>query len=93
MRLTTHEISAIKSAINRRDPKAEIYLFGSRTDDGKRGGDIDLLVMSKRIDAGGKTAIIMELHDRLGEQRIDMIVAADTTRPFARIALGQGVRL
>ena len=97
MRLTHQEVSIIKAAVNRRDPEAKTYLFGSRTDDGKRGGDMDLLVMSEKIDAGDKTTIItdiiMELHDRLGEQKIDMVVAADASRPFVRIALEQGVAL
>nr|VFJ42603.1 MAG: hypothetical protein BECKDK2373B_GA0170837_100227 [Candidatus Kentron sp. DK] len=97
MRLTPEEISAVKTAVARQDPEARVYLFGSRTDDDKRGGDMDLLIMSHKIDAGDKTAIvtdiIMELHDRLGEQKIDIVVAADTSRPFARIALAQGVML
>ena len=43
MRLKEAEVQAIKSTIQALDAKAKIYLFGSRADDTKRGGDIDLL--------------------------------------------------
>jgi predicted nucleotidyltransferase len=46
MRLSAIEIRHIKEVIHRADREAHIYLFGSRVDDQKRGGDIDLLVIS-----------------------------------------------
>jgi predicted nucleotidyltransferase len=45
MRLSDAERGAIRRAIADFDPEAMVYLFGSRTDDTKRGGDIDLLIM------------------------------------------------
>lgn len=42
MRLTKQEVQIIKSAILQVDPEARIFLFGSRVDDQKKGGDIDL---------------------------------------------------
>lgn len=50
MRLATEEHSAISETIRRTDREAQIYLFGSRVDDTAKGGDIDLLVLSKNID-------------------------------------------
>ena len=41
MRLTKKEIKVIKTYFNQFF-NGEIYLFGSRIDDTKRGGDIDL---------------------------------------------------
>ena len=50
MRLAYQEQLAIREAIHQADTDAMIYLFGSRTDDTAKGGDIDLLVLSKTIN-------------------------------------------
>ena len=44
MRLKKGEIEAISESIKDLDRDAKIYLFGSRIDDSRRGGDIDLLI-------------------------------------------------
>jgi predicted nucleotidyltransferase len=49
VRLSDSEKKVILTAVRRFDPRARIFLFGSRTDDAKRGGDIDLLVISDSI--------------------------------------------
>ena len=49
MRLKTFEVAAIKDAVYEFDQEAKIYLFGSRADDAKRGGDIDLFILSNKI--------------------------------------------
>ncbi|MBI5206523.1 MAG: nucleotidyltransferase domain-containing protein [Candidatus Firestonebacteria bacterium] len=46
MRLKDDQIKHIKNTIETLDKNAKIYLFGSRVDDYKKGGDIDLLIMS-----------------------------------------------
>lgn len=93
MRLNEEEISAIKEIVQELDREAKVYLFGSRVDDSKRGGDIDLLIMSQNLtrDAVGK--IRWRLWECLGEQKIDILIAQDTTDPFVRIALKEGVQL
>ena len=48
MRLADNEQSAIREAICKVDSEAAVYLFGSRVDDAAKGGDIDLLVLSKK---------------------------------------------
>ena len=42
MRLEPEEVDGILVAVRSFDPDAQVYLFGSRVDDRKRGGDIDL---------------------------------------------------
>ena len=93
MRLSKFETDAIKESVYRLDPDAKIYLFGSRVDDTKKGGDIDLLVLSSKINFSGKIEILAYLFQRLDEQKIDIAVAADTRKPFVRLALKNGVPL
>lgn len=93
MRLNPSDQQIIRQAIKKADPDAKIYLFGSRADDHARGGDIDLLVISKKIRLMDKLAVLAELHQTLGEQQIDLAVFPDFSRPFTRIAKQTGVAL
>jgi predicted nucleotidyltransferase len=93
MRLANEERSAIGDAIRQADAQAQIYLFGSRVDDAARGGDIDLLVLSKRINLMSKIDILAQLHRKLGERKIDIAVYPDATRPFPRMVMREGVLL
>ena len=93
MRITTAEHQAIRQAITEVDPEATIYLFGSRANDKARGGDIDLLVISRKICLMDKLTVLARLHQVLGEQKIDLAVYPDLSRPFARLAGESGVPL
>lgn len=93
MRLNEAERSVIRSAITACDPDAAVFLFGSRVDDSAKGGDIDLLVLSRSINLMTKLDILGELHRQLGERRIDLVVYPDLSAPFARIARQNGVPL
>lgn len=93
MRLAIEDQSAISDTIHRADADAMIYLFGSRADDAAKGGDIDLLVLSKRINLMTKLDILAQLHQKLGERKIDLAVYPDTSRPFPRMVMQEGVRL
>lgn len=93
MRLTQEERTEITRSIAGRDPSATIYLFGSRVDDNARGGDLDLLVLSREIGLWDRLDILADLHRKLGEQKIDLVVYPDLSRPFARIAAREGILL
>ncbi len=93
MRLSETDRSIITRAVTTKDPDAAVYLFGSRTNNAARGGDIDLLVLSSKIDLLDKLEILSELHVKLGEQKIDLLIYPDLSQPFARVAMSQGVRL
>ena len=93
MRLTENETSVIREAVHALDPEAKIYLYGSRADDTKRGGDIDLLIMSQALTRSAEGRIRWRIWEQLGEQKIDILVARDTADPFVRIALKEGVPL
>jgi uncharacterized protein len=58
-------------------------LFGSRTDDTRRGGDIDLLVEPPLpLDASAqgdlRTRLAARLYRLMGERRVDILVCAAT---------------
>ncbi len=102
MRLKDHEIQAIrKAAVDLFGPDAEVWLFGSRVDDAKRGGDIDLMVSLSGTDAHDavhlskqRVRYLVALEKILGERRIDLVTAwPGDERPIVRVAKDTGVRL
>ena len=54
----------------------KVYLFGSRINDKKRGGDIDLYVETglKENIIQRKIKMVGKLQEILGEQKIDIII-------------------
>jgi len=93
MRLTDKETKTILNAFESIDDNAEIYLFGSRIDDTKRGGDIDLLVHSQDIDKKILRRVKWQLLELLGEQKIDILLSKQLKEPFVRLILPTSVKL
>jgi predicted nucleotidyltransferase len=93
MRINDEEKKILVDAVKAQDPAARVWLFGSRVDDGKRGGDIDIAVLSSAIGRLGRMRIRRLVTDALGEQKIDVVVSADGTDPFFRLAVGKGIPL
>jgi predicted nucleotidyltransferase len=93
MRLSPVEQDIIKSTIRRFDPEARVFLFGSRANDELRGGDIDLLILSENLRPVQRIDIKVELKKKLGDQKIDIIIASDLSKPFTRIAYQQATKL
>ncbi len=93
MRLSKFEIDTIKQGVRTLDPQARVYLFGSRADDNKRGGDIDLLILSERLKPIDKIKLKALIFKKLDEQKIDIVISKDAKRPFVQLALDQGVPL
>jgi uncharacterized protein len=93
LRISNEEHQAINDIIHQADTDAKIYLFGSRADDSAKGGDIDLLVLSKKINLMDKLDILAQLHRRIGARKIDIAIYPDTTRPFPRMVMQTGVPL
>jgi predicted nucleotidyltransferase len=96
MRLSIFEINMIKRAFLEIFESGKIYLFGSRVDDTKRGGDIDLyLVPDKKFDDERKKKIdfLVKLDNYIGEQKIDVVMAKNKNRLIEQEALKHGVIL
>jgi predicted nucleotidyltransferase len=100
MRVTDKAVATFKNAIHATFPgESKVFLFGSRVDDHKRGGDIDLMVVShlqRNVLETAKIAAITKIQMTLGEQKIDLIVTNDPERdprPVVREALKHGIEL
>ncbi len=101
MRLTAEQAAIIRqSARASFGPQARVWLFGSRTDDRKRGGDIDLLIQPPPPWPGDadilrrKIDFLVQLERQLGERKIDVIIEQpEDTRPIVRIAHETGIEL
>ena len=69
MRLTKKEIDAITSTFKEIFEDGKIYLFGSRVDDSKKGGDIDLYIQieNKNNILEKKLNFLVNLKRKIGE--------------------------
>lgn len=96
MRITHTEaeqaVSIIRDALG---SDATVWLFGSRTDDSKRGGDVDLYAESSLhgVLLNETVRAKIALNDLFGRS-VDLIVNNHRkSRPIYQIAREQGVRL
>lgn len=100
MRLSEKQVDLIKSAAAEIfGAETRVWLFGSRVDDQRRGGDIDLYLelpaeMNHR-DAALEMRFWARLQRDLGEQRIDIVthVAGTPIRPIDQQARATGICL
>jgi len=91
MRLTKDEIEFIKKTINKYLP-SKIYIFGSRLDENKKGGDLDLYLIPKvkpSLDKIGLIKIILEEKLLL---KVDIVIAKNKNREIEKEAL-KGVEI
>jgi len=99
MRLTDHQRKIIRDvALQTFGPQACVRLFGSRIDDHKKGGDIDLLVECPTpVEDAGLAAARMaaRIQFQLGERKIDILYTwpGRLQSPVHRVALSQGIAL
>jgi predicted nucleotidyltransferase len=98
MRLDPEIIPRLVSEIRQvYGPDADVWLFGSRTDDSAKGGDIDLYVettddinpLDRHIESRSR------LYRLFGDRKIDLLVRVRTREPspIERIARKTGIKL
>ena len=73
MCLDTIQKTALKAALKNLNRNDQAFLYGSRTEDSKRGGDIDLLIYSQQADFQLSRQIIRDFF-KLCEEKIDVTV-------------------
>jgi len=99
MRLSEYQLEVIRSAVEGSFGEVSaLFLFGSRTDDRAKGGDIDLYIetnMRKDESFIAELQLAAELQRRLGEQKIDIVVRAaeSSLLPIHQEARRTGIRL
>lgn len=98
MRIALFEKTIIKSSVEKHfGVNANVYLFGSRADDGRKGGDIDLYITADMPTSEiirKKIALLVDMEKGLGEQKIDVVINNHTKqKPIYEIAEKEGVRL
>lgn len=77
MRLTKFQIDLIKKLSQKYfGMNAKVYLFGSRADDKKKGGDMDIYIETEFAENlfDKKIDMLIELEKKLGQRKIDLVV-------------------
>ncbi len=74
MRIEKEQIALLKKALYDLDKTARLYLFGSRVDNTKKGGDIDLLIRSEKLGKSDIRKIRMAFYQQFGEQKLDILL-------------------
>ncbi len=94
MRLKTFELESIKESFNNCFTSGKVYLFGSRIDDTKKGGDIDLYIDTSDTNrVKRKIDFLRILKNKIGEQKIDLIISFDKSKPIEQEAIKNGILL
>ncbi len=83
MRLNSFYRKAITTVFYDVFRTGSIYLFGSRVDDSRKGGDIDLyLEIDEEPTFEKKIKFLSRLKRIIGEQKIDTVFNTDAARPI-----------
>ncbi len=97
MRIKEKDILEIKSITKEFfGNDAKVYLFGSRVNDKKRGGDIDLYIETglKENIVQKKIKMLGKLQEILGEQKIDIVINTfRSDKLIYQIAKQEGIAL
>jgi len=103
MRITERQHSIIVQEVRRSfGPDATVRLFGSRIDDSRRGGDIDLYIETscnapdELVDARLRLLTALDGEPSLEGQKIDVVIRSPLhteERSIDHVARREGIRL
>lgn len=89
MRITEQQKQAIKDSFYKIFEVGDLFLFGSRVDDDKKGGDIDLYIKVNNAEQRlfkKKIAFLVDIKNKIGDRKIDIVL-----EPFAPETLKQEI--
>jgi predicted nucleotidyltransferase len=95
MRLDKHTCQIIQEEVAKQfGIRAVVRLFGSRTDDLQRGGDIDLLIELDHL-LDDRTKAYCQLSIQLGGRQVDVLIKDPSSlpSPIYTLALQTGIVL
>jgi len=95
MRLTPQYADFFRAEVAAVRPGAAVYLFGSRTDDRRKGGDVDILVLCNPTLTWEETSRIRRrFWEQFGFQKLDLVCfSPEDTNPFKKLVLLDAIRL
>lgn len=99
IRLTEKHISAIQEVFRLHFMESDhLWIFGSRIDLNKKGGDIDLYVETNISDQSclvrTRIKFLTALQSLIGEQKIDLVIKGNSVHlPIYDIAKTTGIQL
>ncbi|WP_457622330.1 nucleotidyltransferase domain-containing protein [Persephonella sp.] len=99
IRLTKEELEAIKETAKQVfGSNVRVWIFGSRVNPELKGGDIDIYIEIPDYEESNifekKIKYLVNLEDKIGEQKIDLLVAPCDCKEFYCIeAKKTGVRI
>ena len=95
MRISDFEKNSIIEAVKNVDPNARVWLFGSRADDVKKGGDIDIAIHSEKInnEIMLKIKINRMICNKIGEQKLDIVTTKNGNEAIFKLAVAEGIEL
>jgi hypothetical protein len=95
VRISETTCQAIKSNVTMLAPESDCYLFGSRTIDTAKGGDIDVLVITpEKLPLPLISRLRRLILNQIGEQKLDIVnFPIDSKHPFKTVALENAIKL
>ncbi len=75
MRLSPIERKALDYAV--KDISYEVFLFGSRCDNERKGGDVDVLIMAPQVSEGDRAKMSLSVASKfqmICDEKIDVVV-------------------
>ena len=93
MRLSPREINNLLQSVSHLDPDAKLYLFGSRTRDDVKGGDIDIALLTDKLSLKDKVEIKYSFFKEFGEQKIDIVLIKNPEQAFWKVIKNKSILL